>query len=201
MNPSPSSDRRAALRASLPTVAPPALTPAQEKVQALIALQPGLTIRQVAVRLGVSHATTTYHLGVMVRKGLLLRQRDGREVRHFLNSGSGSTDQFVEALYRDARKRKVIEFLAAREVALSINKMALHLGLPFGYLKRTLQQLEAQGLVALPSVCMRYYVEVRPQLRSLVATFNPEPTLQDREPALRDEADAAKDAPSALLRA
>ena len=187
MNPPSPPYRRTAPRASPPVVAPPALTPAQEKVQALIALQPGLTIRQVAVRLGVSHATTTYHLGVMVRKGLLLRQRDGREVRHFLNSGSGSTDQFVEALYRDARKRKVIEFLAAREVALSINKMALHLGLPFGYLKRTLQQLETQGLVALPSVCMRYYVEVRPQLRSLVATFNPEADLREKAPAPKDD--------------
>lgn len=166
---------------------PPALTPTQEKVQALIAANPGLTIRQVAVRMGVSHATTTYHLGVLVRKGVLARQRDGREVRHFLNSANNA-DQFLEALFRDERKRKIIEFLAAREVALSINKMAVQLELPFGYLKRTLLQLQTQGLVALPSVCMRYYVEVRPQLKMLVATLNAGVEIVEKAPAPLGEA-------------
>lgn len=142
---------------------PPALTPAQQRVMALVSENPGQTIRQLTKPLGSSHATVTYHLALLVRRGLLVRERDGREVRHFV-ANAGRSTQYIEALNREPRKRAILVLLASQKTNLSINHMARQLGLPFGFLKRTLIALERQGLVRLESRSFRYSVHVEPAL-------------------------------------
>ena len=141
----------------------PLLTPAQERIIAVARDAPGLTIREMALRVGVSHATMTYHLGLLSRKGLLSRERDGREVRHY-PMGLERRKLAIEALCRDPRKRQVFDFLASQPIAMSIHRMAVSLGLPFGYLKRTLVQFEKQGLVQLHRARFRYIVHTAPGL-------------------------------------
>lgn len=135
----------------------PVLTGAQERILAYTRASPGLTIRDMAKAIGVSHATMTHHLGLLVRKGMLARDRDGREVRHY-PVGTERRKLTIEALCRDPRKRMVYEFLASEPDAMSINRMAQKLQLPFGYLKRTLEQFEKQGLVTLHRARFRYMV-------------------------------------------
>ena len=147
------------------TVNPPALTPAQERVLALVAEFPGMTIRQLTTPLGSSHATVTYHLSLLVRKGLLVRERDGREVRHYL-ADDGRPTRYLTALSRHPGKRAILIFLASQSTNLSVNKMARQLGLPFGFLKRTLMALDRQGLIRLESRNFRYFVHVEPALRA-----------------------------------
>lgn len=137
----------------------PVLTNAQERILAYARASPGLTIRDMAKGLGVSHATMTHHLGLLVRKGMLARDRDGREVRHY-PVGTERRKLTIEALCRDPRKRLVYEFLAGAPDAMSINRMAQKLQMPFGYLKRTLEQFEKQGLVTLYRARFRYLVFV-----------------------------------------
>lgn len=147
------------------SIDPPALTPAQERVLALVAEHPGSTIRQLTKPLGSSHATVTYHLTLLVRKGFLVRERDGREVRHYL-ANAGRPTQYLDALSREPRKRAILILLANQTTTVSVNRMARQLSLPFGFLKRTLQALERQGLVRLESRSLRYSVHVEPALRA-----------------------------------
>jgi predicted ArsR family transcriptional regulator len=143
----------------------PPLTPGQERVVALLTEFPGMTIRQLAKPLGSSHATATYHLSLLVRKGMLVRERDGREVRHYL-AHDGRPTRYLTALARHPAKRAIVTFLASQSTNLSVNKMASQLGLPFGFLKRTLLALDRQGLIRLESRNFRYFVHVQPALRS-----------------------------------
>jgi DNA-binding transcriptional regulator YhcF (GntR family) len=65
-------------------------------------------------------------------------------------------------LERDERRRPIIEFLCAGAVeSMSVNQMRHHLGLPYGLIKRTLQQLERQGLVALHPGRYTYSIELK----------------------------------------
>jgi len=146
-------------------ILPPMLSEPQGRVMALVTEFPGITIRQLTLPLGASHATVTYHLAALVRKGLLVRQRDGREVRHYLAS-EGKPSQYLSALCRDPAKRAIVLFLASQDTNLSVNKMARQLGLPFGFLKRTLMGLDRAGLIRLEARNFRYFVVVLPPLRA-----------------------------------
>jgi DNA-binding MarR family transcriptional regulator len=135
---------------------------------ALVQDQPGITIRQAARRLGLSHATSTYHLGRLVLDGHLARVRDGREVR-FFPAGQHTPSTYLRALLADPRKRRIAELLREPGAQrLTLNEMARVLGIRFGYLKRTLQQLERSSLVRLDRHGSRYFV--RP-LDALLATL------------------------------
>ena len=143
----------------------PPLSAPQARLLALITEFPGMTIRQLTKPLGSSHATVTYHLMALARKGLLVRERDGREVRHYV-SREGRPAQYLAALARNPAKRAILVFLAGQTTNLSVNKMAQQLGMPFGFVKRTLLALDQRGLIRLEARNFRYFVSVLPALRT-----------------------------------
>lgn len=139
--------------------------PTSARVLAHVAANPGATIRQVAVALGFSHATSSYHLQSLVRNGLACRVSDGRDVR-FFPAGQYSVASHLRVLVSDPPKLQVARFLvesADRLPDLTLNETARRLGLPFGFLKRTLLQFERIGFVYLSRRGVRYIVSPVPQ--------------------------------------
>ena len=143
----------------------PKLTQTQTRLLALLLESPGMTIRQLTTPMASSHATVTYHLAVLVRKSILVRERDGRNVRHY-PAARGRSTQYLEALYREPRKRAILLLLVQPTGNVSVNKMAKQLQVPFGFLKRTLIALERQGFVRLEAKGVRYTVHIQPPLRA-----------------------------------
>lgn len=125
--------------------------PTAARVLALITANPGATIRQVALALGFSHATCSYHLQALMRNGLASRVTDGREVR-FFPAGQYSVLSHLRVLVADPMKGAVARFVAEHRDALpsmTLNEVARRLGVRFGFLKRTMLQFERIGFVCI----------------------------------------------------
>lgn len=155
------------LRQNPSTAKPSKLSAPQTRLLSLLIERPGMTIRELTTPMGATHATVTYHLGVLVRKGMLVRERDGRDVRHYIPH-RGRANQYIEAMYREPRKRAILLLLAERSASVSVNAMAKQLQVPFGFLKRTLVALDRQGFVRLETKAFRFTVHVQPTLRSFL---------------------------------
>lgn len=145
----------------------PILTQAQERVLAIVAEQPGCSIQHVALQLRASHATAGYHLYALSRLGLLVQVRDGREVRHFPGAAAPGSREYLQALVRDPRKASLLMVLAGEPAeGLTIHQMAQRAKVTFSVAKRTLQQLEWAGVVALERRRYRYVVRIEAQMRA-----------------------------------
>lgn len=136
-----------------------------QRVLAQVRANPGITIRKVALALGFSHATCSYHLQSLVRNGVASRVNDGRDVR-FFPAGQYSVANHLRVIVADASKLAVAQFIVscAEELpGLTINEVAKRLRLPFGFVKRTLLQFERVGFVYMSRRGARYVVWPVPQ--------------------------------------
>lgn len=161
------------------------LTPGQERVLGVVDASPGITIVEAAKLLGCSHATATYHLNLLARRGLVSGRRDGREVRHFVAGLTSDPQSWLTAICRDARKQAVVLLLASPQMPMTLNDMARRLGLPFGSLKRTVLQFQAQSLADLERRGFRYVVRPKPALISFARMISREvPVVVEERPAV-----------------
>ncbi|MHB1262561.1 MAG: winged helix-turn-helix transcriptional regulator [Thermoplasmatota archaeon] len=131
-----------------------------QRVLAQVRSNPGITIRKVALALGFSHATCSYHLQSLVRNGVASRINDGRDVR-FFPAGQYSVANHLRVIVADFSKLAVARFIvrSAEELpGLTINEVAKRLQLPFGFVKRTLLQFERVGFVYMSRRGARYAV-------------------------------------------
>lgn len=136
---------------------------------ALLASRPGSTIQDVADSLACTHPTASYHLNALVRMGLIVREREGRVVRHYPSSTGPAKEAKMQAILGQARARAAIEYLVAHEKSPdTVNRIAGRLGLPYGYTKRLLAYLEKNGWVRLERRDYRYQVRVLPTLLSML---------------------------------
>jgi predicted transcriptional regulator len=134
--------------------------PTSARVLAQVTSHPGITIRQVAIALGYSHATCSYHLQSLVRNGKASRVNDGREVR-FFPAGQYSVLSHLRVLVADPPKKAVARFVAEHREELpgmTLNEVAKRVGLRFGALKRTMLQFERIGFVYIGRRGTRYLV-------------------------------------------
>lgn len=164
------------------------LSLAQAQVLAFVEEFPGITIQDIAVKYGCSHPTAAYHLSMLAKRGLLRRSRDGRSLRHYaVTSRTGGDAQYLAALERDERRRRIIDFLRTEDLSnVSINQIRERLQLPYGLIRRTLVQLEKQGLVTLHARRYTYLIELRgPWARRL-----PPPAVEVRDLPPAPAADA-----------
>lgn len=147
-------------------MAGPSLTKAQRDAWAAVESEPGVTVRQAALRLGVAHSTASYHLRLLVRRRLVETVRDGRHLRHY-PAGTARAAQLA-ALLRDGRARLLLAALARPEMpSRSLNGAARDAGLPFGAAKRLLEQCGTLGLVHVERRGYRYAVRPAEGLRGL----------------------------------
>jgi DNA-binding IclR family transcriptional regulator len=139
-----------------------------------VALHPGLTVGRAAGVLSVSHSTASYQLRALTRLGLVEQLRDGRELRHFLLPRGSSQAAYVAALMRDAKVRRLLEFLGRHDVArMTINQVAKEAGVAFGFARRTLLRLQEMGLVRLERRSYRYTIQLSAGFQDLVLADAP----------------------------
>lgn len=139
----------------------PGLTGVQRLVLQHILEHPGATIQSVAVRLGVSHSTATFHLQALKRLGMLTQLREGRELRHFK---AGTPQEYLRSVLDDERKERLLRTLCSGDASrLTINQIARASQLPFPFVKRTLLQWAGMGLVQLERRHYRYVVHADAQ--------------------------------------
>ncbi|HUR25981.1 MAG TPA: winged helix-turn-helix transcriptional regulator [Candidatus Thermoplasmatota archaeon] len=134
--------------------------PTSARVLAQVTANPGITIRQVAVALGFSHATCSYHLQALVRNGLASRVSDGRDVR-FFPAGQYSVLSHLRVLVADPVKKTLARFVVEHREDLpgmTLNEVAGQVGVRFGFLKRTMLQFERIGFVYIGRRGSRYLV-------------------------------------------
>lgn len=164
---------------------PDTLTPAQARAYHLVCAHPGLTIMEASKLLGCTHATATYHLNMLLNRGFIQCQRDGRQVRHFTSSGERDGSQYLHALCRDPRRDALARHVAALTVPVSVNEVARALGVTFGFAKRTLAQFETDGLVQIERRRIWYLVSPTPRLLAALGMLarGPKVTLVQDRPA------------------
>lgn len=135
----------------------------QQKAYGVVAESPGLTITGLAKHLGCSHSTATHHLNTLASLRIVVRERDGRTVRHYVPHHSRDTTVRLQALVNQDRYADLIRLLASHQhtEALSINKLAKQLGVPFNSLKVILCNLEAEGLIEMERRKGRYRIRRR----------------------------------------
>ncbi len=182
-------------QAARTSVDPSPLTPAQQNVYAVLRRLPGATIQDVARELGLGHTTATYHLNCLTERGSVHRERDGRAMRHFLTQGASARTTYVDALMRDDRKRRIINHLASgRADGCTVNKLAKSVKLPYGFVRRTLNQLVERGYVDVVRHTGWHQVRTRDLLHVAMARHERRQTALYEAPVARPSAPAPQGA-------
>ncbi len=151
-------------------MAPQELTAAQQTVYAVLERLPGATIQDVAQALSLGHTTATYHLNCLTERGIVHPERDGRAVRHFLAARHEDAAAYVGALLRDERKARVLSHLASGNAdGCTVNRLAKHVHLPYGFVRRTLDQLLDRGYVDVVRHRGWHQVRARPLLQEAMS--------------------------------
>lgn len=160
------------------------LTERQQQILQLIKETPGATIQTIANRLLCAHQTASYHLDLLVRSGVVVRERDGRILRHYPGPHLDAIEEArFSTFLKDELKRSVIEFLLRHpEGSHSPNALARALGRNHGRLLRELRSMAAAGLVSLTSSGNRFQVRATPRLLELARNRLPPPSALDEEP-------------------
>lgn len=183
----PSTARQPRRRSPVPVRmgAEESLSAMQKRFLACVRDHPGTTIQAAATRVGVGHSTATFHLWALRKLGLVVQQREGRELRHFPEAPSRTS--YLASLAADPRKRQVLAALATQAVErMTINQLARAVDLPFPFVKRLLGNLQALGLVHLDRHNFRYTIRLDPEAPAALAEVpglgpgrrrNPEPSV------------------------
>jgi predicted transcriptional regulator len=144
----------------------------RKRIFQFIAENPGSTIQLVAASMRLSHTTASHHLATMCREGLLIREKEGRSVRHY-SPQKESRDSRLHPFLADGRCRRAIDYLVAQPaVQRTVNEMATSLDLNHGYLLRALRNLDKHGFVRLIHPHTRYYVQPTTRLVDLMKRHN-----------------------------
>lgn len=129
---------------------------------------PGATIQFVANRLLCTHTTAAYHLEGLVRMGRVLRERDGRVVRHYCGPKEGPLDPIrFSRFMTEPRMSKIVSFLLRQARAVTPNEVAVAVGVYFGATMRDLKRLGQHELVIWERRGGRYGVRCSEKLHAL----------------------------------
>lgn len=143
----------------------------EQKYRAVVDLltqRPGATVQEVADSLRCTHPTASYHLNALFRMGLIVREREGRVVRHYGSQAGAVRDGKIRSLLNEPRTRNLVRFLVqGGDDVKTVNRIATGVGEPFGYVKRLLAALEKYGWVCVERRNFRYSVRVAPAFADL----------------------------------
>jgi predicted transcriptional regulator len=95
----------------------------RSQIYEYISLNPGVGFRALATALCLPVGLAEYHLGVLVRSGLVSFVRDGRYKRFFITKRFSRRDMALICLLRHSTTRRILEVLRCRG-ALSHGKLA-----------------------------------------------------------------------------
>lgn len=150
--------------------------PPRERIISMLQEQPGATIRSLAKALECTPQTASYHLDILIRRGLVANRRDGRKQRHFVAGQARDPDALLGALLRDPHQAVVIRQLASMpESTWTINRLSQASGASFGVCKRVAQRLAEMGMASLERRRGRYILRPAQRLADAETDAVPEP--------------------------
>lgn len=130
--------------------------------------QPGQVITAIAEHVGCSHNNAARHLDRLCDMGLLVREKEGRGVRHYCPF-QHNQEARLEPYMQDPKKRRVVEHMGLHpDQEWNVNALAREVGVYHTFLLRLLKRLERRGLVELYRPGARYYTRATRQLAQLV---------------------------------
>ncbi len=126
-------------------MAEPSLT-SRDRIFALVEEQPGLHLRELPRRLGLSLRAVRYHLDTMAREELVTSHRSGRFERWFRAGAFSPVDQALISALRVRGQRAILERLLAHGPARFATLRKAE-SLSPATLSHDLDRLTAEGLV------------------------------------------------------
>jgi DNA-binding transcriptional ArsR family regulator len=109
---------------------------------------PGSTITEIALAVGVTHQTASYHLRLLQEHGLVIGVERGNKRLYFRNDGSfNSEERGLVAVLRDQESMRVLELIRQNPWIMK-NEAAAALGVSRNTLNWHLQKLLAAALVS-----------------------------------------------------
>lgn len=122
----------------------------RERILALVAEQPGLHLRELPRRLGLSLRAVRYHLETMAKEDSVISHRSGRFERWFAAGTFSPEDRALISALRVSRQRTILACLL-REGSMRFAALQKATTSPSATLVRDLQRLSAAGLVEVGS--------------------------------------------------
>lgn len=159
---------------------PPAFAGRREAVLAAVRASPGMTIQEIADRVGCGHASAAYHLASLVSAGLVTQDRDGRTVRHFVPGATVTVhEQQISHALSDERLARIIGFvLRAPRSQVNPNEIREAVGLYYNGVRRDLRRLTSLGLLQWESRnSNRHWIKATVRLRAFLE--RPKPSIDD----------------------
>lgn len=118
------------------------------RIADLVHRQPGSTITDIAVAVGVTHQTASYHLRLLQEHGLVLGVERGNKRLYFRNDGSfNNEERGLVAVLRDPESMRVLDLIRQSPWIMK-NEAAAALGVSRNTLNWHLQKLLSAGLVS-----------------------------------------------------
>ena len=118
----------------------------RERILALVAAQPGLHLRELPRRLGVSLRSVRYHLETMADEHLVTSHRSGRFERWFAAGAFSAEDRALISALRVRGQRTILACLR-REGPMRFGSLQKATALSSATLVRDLERLSAGRLV------------------------------------------------------
>lgn len=157
------------------------LTGTKAEIFECVRKQPGQVIAAIAQNVGCSHNNAARHLDRLCDMGLLVREKEGRGVRHYCPFDHNVKAR-LESYMQDSKKRRVVEYMGSHpEREWNVNALATEVGVYHTFLLRLLKRLERRGLVELYRPGARYYTRATNQLSRLIGEEGERPREADLE--------------------
>lgn len=120
----------------------------RERILALVASQPGIHLREMPRRLGLSLRSVRYHVDVLADEELITAHRSGRFERFFSAGHFSAEDRALISALRVRGQRAILSCLSHRGPA-RFSSLGDATGLSSATLARDLGRLSAERLVEL----------------------------------------------------
>lgn len=138
------------------------------KIFAIIKNHPGSTITAVAAEASCSHNNVARHLQSLCDLGLVVRDKQGRDVHHYSRYEHGPMQRLLSHL-RDPQKARVVNHLVQHPTKQwNVNSLAREVDVHHAFLLRLLYRMSKQGLVEMIRPGSRYYVRTKSKLVELL---------------------------------
>ncbi len=118
----------------------------RKRIYEEILLNPGLHFRELQRRLDMPVGMLSYHLNVLIQRGLIVAKKEGKYTRYFANTTMTREERQIMGLLRNSIARKIVIYLL-QEGEKSHGEIARYLNLRPSTLSYHLNRLTRRGLL------------------------------------------------------
>ncbi len=132
----------------------------RKRIYEEIVLNPGLHFRELQRRLNMPVGMLSYHLNVLVRRGLITIRKEGKYTRYFANTTMTHEERKIMALLRNEVSRRIVIYLL-EEGQKTHGDISKHLGLSPSTVSYHLNRLVKNGVLEREVRGRESYFQVR----------------------------------------